>query len=202
MNFKILRAPEPANTGQGSAVYLWVDTNTAAINRAMLIRGVDSARGSNFSTWIDLNNMPDHRQIRDSKTAPASAMSGRLRLVRTGSILSQYVAEGSSDDFRFLWNHPLGADDVRVRIGGFTGGPKASLEAHLSDLRIRAGALPNIPAEESDRVLGKEAALVIVLAAFLAMILVFGAWLVLRRRIVKTPAAVPGVKEQVQSETT
>ena len=77
---------------------------------------------------------------------------------------------------------------MRVRIGGFTGGPKAALEARLSDLRIRAGALPDMPAAE--QVAGKGAALVIVLVAFLAMSLTFGVvWLAVRSRRMRTRAA-------------
>jgi DNA-directed RNA polymerase subunit RPC12/RpoP len=201
LTFDMLREPEPANTGPGSAVYLWVDSNTPPINRAMIMRGVNAVRGKDFSTWIDLKNVPGKPPIQYSNAAPAAARSGRLRLVRTGSMLAQYGAEGSSEEFRFLGNHPLGTDDVRVRIGGFTGGPKAALEARLSDLRIRAGALPEMPGE-AEQVAGKGAALVIVLLAFLAMSLTFGVWLAVRsRRTMKTRSTTPATGAQARPET-
>ena len=49
--------------------------------------------------------------------------------------------------FVFLHQHPFRADDLKgVRVGGHTGGPQSALEARVTDLRIRADSMPDLPA--------------------------------------------------------
>jgi hypothetical protein len=70
------------------------------------------------------------------------ARSGRLRLVRTGSVLSFYVAQGADGPFQLFQRYPFSADDLKdIRIAGSTGSAQASLHARASDLRVRAGRI-------------------------------------------------------------
>jgi serine/threonine protein kinase len=194
-SYQILSEPDPENAGEGTALYLWVDTDTEPINRAMLMRAMRAGAGKQFSTWIVWNLGRGGQRTNNSKAAPATSQSGRLRLVRSGPTLSQYAAEGPDGEFTLLWSHDYGEDDVRtVRIGGFTGGPKASLDVLFSDLRIRAGSLPEAPASAEKQ--GNKTGLVIVLVLFLATTLTVAAGLAVRRRRArKTPAREP-VKEE------
>jgi DNA-directed RNA polymerase subunit RPC12/RpoP len=197
-SYEILSEPDRENTGEGTALYLWVDTDVEPINRAMLMRGTRA--GKQFSTWMVWNLGPDGKRSNQSKAVPAATQSGRLRFVRTGATLSQYAAEGPDEDFTLLWSHEFGTDDIRmVRIGGFTGGPKAALDVRFADLRIRAGSPPVVPAAAAEKAPDKTA-LVIVLALFLATTLTVAAGLAVRRRRArKTPAVAPAQEEPASS---
>src|SRR5262249_35759799 len=117
-----------------------------------------------------------------------------LRLVRSGPTLSQYAAEGPDGEFTLLWSHDFGEDDVRtVRIGGFTGGPKATLGVPFSHPRLPARALPRPPASPDQH--GNKAGLVIVLVLFLATTFTVAAGLAVRRRRARKASAQEPVKE-------
>jgi hypothetical protein len=71
--------------------------------------------------------------------------SGRLRLVRNGSMLYYYVAEGPSDDFTFLQQSAFPKDDVKlVRLSGSVAGPETALDAIFTDLRVRTDELVGV----------------------------------------------------------
>jgi WD40 repeat protein len=181
MAYEVLQEPEPADAGRGTGLYLWVDLTTPALQRAMLIRM--ASPGKQFTTWLDLYpedvGKPPAQELR---SFPATAMTGRLRLVRAGGTLFFYVAEGSADKFILIHQHGFSPDDIKeVRIGGQTGGPKAALDFRVTDLRIRAESMPNMP-PETPKASGKKVTLVIGLASFLVITLSLAIWFLLRRR--------------------
>jgi DNA-directed RNA polymerase subunit RPC12/RpoP len=145
MSFEVLKEPEPADAGEGTGGYLWVDLETPALNRAFLSRSVRAQRF--FGIWYFLSDPASgQRQAEDIKHFPTGATKGRLRLVRNGAVVSYHTAEESSDKFVFLFEHPFGKEDVKtVRIGGLTGGAKASLDFRIADLRIRAQSFVDLP---------------------------------------------------------
>lgn len=50
-------------------------------------------------------------------------------------------------DIVFLHEHPFGDAEIRrICIAGTTGGPKTSLDVRITDFRIRADAIPKLPA--------------------------------------------------------
>jgi predicted RNA-binding Zn-ribbon protein involved in translation (DUF1610 family) len=76
-----------------------------------------------------------------------TAKVGRLRLVRSGRELYYLKAQGADEAFKMQSKAAFGAEDLwRVEIIGSTGNEKASLDARIADIRIRAQALPNAPA--------------------------------------------------------
>jgi WD40 repeat protein len=177
MGYEVLQEP-PAADGQGTGLYLWVDLDTPDLRRAILTRA-----GRQYSTWLHLVNeaagLPPTQELR---VFPAKSKTGRLRLVRAGSTVAHYVAEEAGDNFTLLRQHRLGPEDVRsVRIGGHTGGPRATLDFRVTGLRIRAESLPDTLATEAEGD-GTIAWLLIALSVFLAVILSLGVWLYVRRR--------------------
>src|SRR5207302_1493929 len=74
-----------------------------------------------------------------SRQAPAAAPAGRLRLVRGGSTLGFYTADGPDGDFTLLHANEFGTEDLKnVRILGSTGWPGASLDVLVTDVSIPA----------------------------------------------------------------
>ncbi len=128
---------------------------------------------------------PHHKQL-----APASASTGRLRLVRRGAMLSCYTSEEPQEAFTLLSRGEFGTKDLKnVRLLAATGGPPASLDVRVTDLRIRADGLvqgsdqvplPAVPASPVRMRL-------VMLA--LGVLLFGGAFLLAawRRRVVKAP---------------
>jgi serine/threonine protein kinase len=179
MSFEVLKEPKPADAGNGTGLYLWVDLDTPALNRSMLLRVMQA--GSRFSRWYHLSDDAGKPLADDSKDyRPTRAMKGRLRMVRNGAVLSHYAAEDPAEEFTLLGQHPYGAEDVRhVRFGGITGGPKAALDFRITDLRIRATSVPEA-APPPPPAMGREW-LLIALAVSFVLTLSLGAWHLVRR---------------------
>jgi RNA polymerase sigma factor (sigma-70 family) len=144
--YEVLREPLAAKSGQGTGLFVGVDLNTVADNRATLTRGIRDA--TQFMTWFQLSDEADGKPLKDElRVFPATAKKGKLRLVRTGPVLASYMAEDPGKDFVLLRHHPFSTADVRhIRLGAQTGGPDASLEALVLDLRVRADSLLEQPA--------------------------------------------------------
>jgi hypothetical protein len=143
MSFEILKEPDQNETGLGTGVFLAVDLNTPNYSRVSITRGMRHGRG--FTTWFERSPEGADKPQTELHSFPTKAKTGRLRLVRTGSLVSHYMAEESSNEFILLEQHPFGEEEVKtVRIGGQTGGPQAALDARITELHIRAGSLPDL----------------------------------------------------------
>ncbi len=147
MSFEILKAPVPADLGKdGTRLSLAIvkDTphkGTAHVEAATLSRSTSAKNATIFVTWMRRRNAADDADDTKSKIYPSTATSGRLRLVRSGAELFYLKAEGADDKFKVLTKFSFGAEDLqRVEIVGATGGDKASLDARITDIHIRAGA--------------------------------------------------------------
>jgi DNA-directed RNA polymerase subunit RPC12/RpoP len=179
-DFEITLRYEILKEGQGTGLFLGVDLNTLSYNRATLTRGLRDSR--QFLSWFQLSREGSDKPYRDElRVFPSAGMAARLRLVRTGSVLAHYVAEGAGDNFILLRHHPFGTEDVKaVRLGGQTSG---TLDARIIDVHVRADSLPDMPevplaAQEA----GKKIWLVLI-TALLFLALAFSArWLYVRRR--------------------
>ena len=81
---------------------------------------------------------------------PTTTTSGRLRIVRAGSEVFYYVADGPSTEFTLLQKYPFRTDDLNgLQLNGTTGGFEALLDARFTDLVVRADALPDVPEPSS-----------------------------------------------------
>lgn len=79
----------------------------------------------------------------DTQHLPASARTGRLRLVRSGSALYFLASDGGARDFTLLQKHDFTSKDLRnMRLLASTGGLKSSFDVRVTDLHIRAEGLP------------------------------------------------------------
>lgn len=78
-----------------------------------------------------------------------AATSGKLRLTRTGEILSYRVAEGTSDSFQELFETEFGEDDIdMVRFAADNGGSPTLVDVRIKEVSIRsddAGAPDLLP---------------------------------------------------------
>jgi RNA polymerase sigma factor (sigma-70 family) len=134
-------------------------------------------------------------ELHNKHQRPATAQAGRLRLVRHGATLYFYTSEEPQDAFTLLSRGQFGTKDLKnVRLLAATGGPPASLDVRVTDLRIRADGFVGesepvvAPAAPENMWLVLLAAGVPILAGAVAL----AVWLVARRRRV-VAAPVPAV---------
>src|SRR5262249_22722349 len=145
VNFEILQLPEPADAGPETGVSLLVwrlksDICITAVTRRVVGNGGPpfSARGA----WVGRPGPPSgHKE----ELIATQAKTGRLRLVRQGGQLSYYASETPDADLKLLNQLTVGEQDLDdLRLAGFTGNKRASLDARFWDLRIRIGSLPGV----------------------------------------------------------
>jgi hypothetical protein len=145
--FELLQEPEPADAGAKTRVSMevFLDRSDRWKNRASLRRLV-AARGTLFQAWQLAQEQGYGNAQTRSRTVPTQAKTGRLRLTRTGSLLAYSFAKGPDGEFILFRQFPFGAENVNeIRVIGTTGGPKAALDVRVTDWRIRAEGLPNLP---------------------------------------------------------
>ena len=144
--FELLKEPEPEEAGKFATrltMGVLLDTperNEVAISRRMIAKG----RTQFFTFWLMEQGAKGKVQPK-LQTLPTEARSGRLRLVRTGAVISCFAAEGVNEDFLLVEEYPFSPQDVKqVFFHTSTGGPDASLDMRISDLHIIADALPDL----------------------------------------------------------
>jgi LSD1 subclass zinc finger protein len=147
IRFDILRESVPKNAGGfGTRLSLMIEQKTTDLIIVKVSRGMSPNGESQFIAWSSLwqgGPKPQYRQ----KVIPTPAATGRLRLARTGSVLSGWVAEEASSEFTLLQQHPLSEEDCTdLAIIANTGSPDSTLEARVTDLEVRAESLPGLPA--------------------------------------------------------
>jgi hypothetical protein len=157
IRYEILKEPENAEAGDATGLFVWVDLNKpTGMNRGFISRV--TRQGKQFVTWYYLAREAPEKPVSVLRPFPAKENSGRLRLVRTGSLLHHYVAEGDDDAFTLLQQHPFGTEDLQaIRWGGQTGDAKAALEGRFLDLHIRADGLPDLPSTRPPPAPGQQA---------------------------------------------
>jgi hypothetical protein len=184
--FELLQEPKPEDAGkQATRVTLGVLLDTperkeAAVSRRMI------ARGSQFFTFLLMEKDAVDKAQPQLHTVPTEAKTGRLRLVRTGTLLSCFASEGASEDFVLLKEYPFSSQDVKqVFFHGSTGGPAADLDVRISDLRIVADALPDLAARAAPAAGSKRWLAAAVILNLLIVLAAIAGWL--RRRQGGTP---------------
>ncbi len=181
LRYEILQEPDARENGDGATgLTLRVDLENPTGDMASLSRSVRPNDGTRFSTY---QRSPGKDQL---KVFPAKVKSGQLRLVRTGAVLSHYVAEFPNDDFVFLYEHPFSDADLRrICVLGTTGGPKTSLDVSVTDFLIRADSILGAPAPAAEAESGSLGwwlvGVLALLAGAMTLALVLVAWLYLRQ---------------------
>jgi RNA polymerase sigma factor (sigma-70 family) len=142
------------------------------------------------------NQIFDRIEVHHKQLGPAAAGAGRLRLVRRGATLFFYTSEEPGETFTLLSRGGFGTKDLKdVRLLAATGGPAASLDVRVTDLRLRAdgfvrGGQPfPLPAASASPV-GVRLVLPALGVPLLAGAFALAAWLSSRRRrVVEAPVA-------------
>jgi hypothetical protein len=190
VSFEILQEPQAAAAGTQQTLFsLDAVLDAPGSTLATLARKMDAPSGTQFLAWMTVWDEAAQQDRARGKAFPTTAKSGRLRMVRTGSTLAYYAAAAPEGDFVLLERFPFAAEDLKfVRLLGSTGGPQAELDVRATDLRIRAGSMPDLP--EKSRGKGWLAAgTILSLLIFLLAAIPLGAWLYgrLRRRAGQRP---------------
>lgn len=212
--FEMLKEPEPADAGTlhtRMSLEAILDTPrlpTANCDMATINRAV-APKGKQFISWVRLWDAAADKPATKAAASPAAASSVRLRLIRSGADLYFLTSEGPGAEFKLRAKFLFGAEDLnRLQIIGTTGSERASLEARVTDLVIRADAIPgapaaalaapapSAPAANPPATPAREGGgwlLVILIAVvalvFVALMFAAGAWFLLRKRGV-APASV------------
>jgi hypothetical protein len=146
VGFDLLQESRPTNQ-DSVRVTLTVTLDRPGLDMASLSRTQSFKQGgSTFMSWRSWPNEQTGKNDRRVDQFPTRASSGRLRVMRIGSMLSFFAAEGPTAPFRFLCRYPFGTEDLRtVGITGSTRGAKGALDVRITDLRIRGESLPGAP---------------------------------------------------------
>ncbi len=151
LSFEILKEPEQADAGDkgGTRLDLGIIKDVPKEDVTNVGRTVLPASGKRFIGWASMWDSVAEKKVPHSISRPTQAMTGRLRLVRSGADLYYAFSDGFDGGFTCFKKFPFGAEDLlRVRIVAATGGAKASLHVRVTDFSIRADALPDWPAGE------------------------------------------------------
>ncbi|NQT11182.1 MAG: DUF1583 domain-containing protein [Planctomycetes bacterium] len=134
------KAPPMATSGQtgsGACVRVWSRIGNQQLAGFFAVNGLEADEGGRYTMNRGLLGDGKH-EIR-SETAPTSARSGRLRVVRKGETLYFLAAENGSIEFRRLHQIDFTGDDAAgVRLGVQPVDPAAGMEVAWKDLVIRA----------------------------------------------------------------
>ncbi len=184
VRFDLLHEPEPEEAGNHATrvtLSVLLDTperNEASVSRRMISRGI-----TQFHTFLLMERGATGKVQPKLHTVPTRAKTGRLRLVRTGSMLACFASEGAQEDFILLKEYPFSPLDVKqVSLYASTGGLKAALDARISDLRLVADSLPDLARRDPPPAGSRRWLTGAVLLNLLLLLAAVGAWLTLRHR--------------------
>lgn len=210
--YEILRSEPPAkgNFAVGAELYLLL--GNASKDGVALRRGVHPDGKTHFKFIVLANDANGKFSPRDSKTWETGDRSrkGRLRLARTGSVVTASFAEDDDAEFIAFQQAEIGMADVRlIRFTGVAGGARnAVLDMRMLEFELQADELardgrfktqvPKTPKEEAIALdpaeqavplppapAGKLNLLIFVGALFtlgVAAVIMVGVWFLLRRK--------------------
>jgi len=148
-SYELLSAGRPAK-GYGAGVSLNVATDPGRRKFAKVSRLLRPREGSVHLSEFWTNDPPKDYQVR---SVPAEARAGKLRLVRQGSTIRFLAADGTTDDFREIYQRDFGTEelaDVRFQVCD-SGSPGNAVDARLVDLKVRSDNLTLDNASDATR---------------------------------------------------
>src|SRR5688572_9296660 len=150
-SFEVLREPGPGEAGdKDTKVHLLLNVNRPPWDLAGFTRHLKAKGPTKYSTWRNQWDDATRKNKQKFKAFDVKGTKWRFRLARTGATLSYFLAEEGDPDFRLLQQYDFVEDDVKdIRLVASTGGPLAALDVRITDLRIRAESLPNLPKREA-----------------------------------------------------
>lgn len=149
---------------------------------------------SRFVAWHAWTEAPG-KQRTNVKLKSADARSGRLRIIRKGERVSYYAAEGNGG-FELIQDEPAVKGDVKdIRIAAQTGGPNASVDARITDLRVHSADVAALeapvveqPAQPAESPAGSRWKLWLAAGIVGALFVIAISLLLFRRRVTRSPA--------------
>ncbi len=152
MEFEFIQVDEPVG-GTGAGVSLYVTMVSYSQEAATMGRVSRKGGGQAFFSHRASTGPDGKRVHRGGDPLPTQCTSGKLRMVRTGSMLSYRVAEGSSEAFHDLFEAEIGEDDISmVRFAADNGGSATLVDVRIVELKIKsdeAGAPEVLPPRPS-----------------------------------------------------
>jgi hypothetical protein len=170
-DFEILREPQPSEMESDHTRFTLDVVRDNSDELVALSRRVAKwwQGGTQFGAYTRAKDQRTNRPKERFETFLTKAKTGRLRIVRKGSVVSFEAAEGSSNEFKRLEQVPFDSGDVgEVRLVEGGGGPHGWLDVRVTELTIRADALPAASTLSSRR--SPWLAVGIVVAVVMAMI--------------------------------
>jgi hypothetical protein len=143
--YEILKCEPPSKGTFLGGVELYMRLDNPNRDAIMVARGVYPNGSAAFDFKALVRDAQGKRPARDFKLVPTTdkSLRGRLRLARTGSIVTAAFAEGDDGEFTELQRSEIGAADIRlVRFAGIAGGDRnAVLDMRILEFHLEGGAL-------------------------------------------------------------
>ncbi len=137
MAFEILRLNKPTS-GNGAGVSIYISAASLSREGATLGRFLRPS-GEQVFLCHRAFTPPGEERKHEGKRPPTSALSGSLRLVRTGTTLSYQVAEGGRSTFQELYQTEWRGEDLdTVRFAVDNGGSPTLVDVRIKAVSIRA----------------------------------------------------------------
>jgi hypothetical protein len=189
VNFQILNEPDQAD-GVHPAMKLWLAgvVDNEHDNPVVVGRIIAKTGEPRYTMWQTLWDKQARKNHTHGEQVPTQAKFGRLRLVRSGTVVRFYAADGDNADFALLQEFPFTEEPLKsVQLLCSTGGVQSAVDARFTDLRIRAGSALKAADTQPTSGLGWPLALATGLLA--VTVAGTGIWWYRRRRV--APAAEP-----------
>jgi len=153
MEFELIQVEQPTG-GNGAGVSIWI-TMVSYSKEAATVARFARPGGEQIFLSHRASTEPDGKRVHHGgPPLTTAATSGKLRLTRTGEMLSYRVSEGSSEAFHELYEVEIGEDDIdMVRFAADNGGSPTLVDVRIKEVTIRsddAGAPDILPPKPPD----------------------------------------------------
>jgi len=141
VSFDVLRIDRPKE-GRGAGLSIWITQRTPTQDAAT-IAWLLNTEGERTFIANQASTKPDgEREYHGVAPLPTKASSGKLRLTREDGQLTYAIAEGSSKDFRELYQTDWSDADIdQIRIAADGGSSHALVDVRLQEIQIHADEL-------------------------------------------------------------
>jgi Protein of unknown function (DUF1583) C domain len=139
MGFNVIRVDKPT-AGNGAGVSIWISTTSAAREAATIARLVRPNGESVFAAHRAFTLPDGKREYHGGAPAAAEGLSGQLRLMRKGNVLTYLAAQGENSVFQELYQTQFTTEDLdTVRFAVDNGGSPTVVDARIEAANVRAG---------------------------------------------------------------
>ncbi len=193
VNFEILREPMPQETGEETRLCLEIVLDSSAGNARAYVGRRVARDGTHFSCWQRVSDAkaPSGQAEKYNPKQPTRAKTGRLRLQRSGVMLTYLASEGLDGEFIQLGHWQFSKADLHeIRlVASPGGGPNAAYDIRYTDLRLRAESVPNAPGAPTAAPPSRGKFWLPVALFGVGILLLVGVWLLWGRRSFTEPEA-------------